>query len=67
MFSFYQTAGWAYLIFGGLFYFASVFNSLRCLVLCAITDPGILPKIPSSDVNYNRSYHVAYRDIDEIH
>jgi palmitoyltransferase ZDHHC9/14/18 len=65
-FTFYQTAGVAYLIIGGLFYFASVFNSLRCLVLCAITDPGILPKIPSSDVNYNRNYHVAYRDIDEI-
>ena len=66
MFRFYQTAGAWTLIVEGIIYLASVTNSLRCLVLCAITDPGIIPKIASKDINYNRTYGVVYRDIDEI-
>ena len=49
-----------------ILYLASLANVLRTLFLTAFTDPGIIPKIRSSEINYNRTYSVAYRSPDEI-
>ena len=43
-----------------LLYFASLFNVLRILYLCASVEPGIVPKLPSKIINYDRPYKVAY-------
>ena len=42
-------------------YFISLFNVLRCLLLCASIEPGIILKIKSELINYERPYKVTYR------
>ena len=46
--------------FLALFYFISLANVLRVLYLCASVEPGILPKLSSKVINYDRPYKVAY-------
>ena len=67
--TFYRTygiAGWWGTVLLGLPYLASLLNVLRNLYLCAMTEPGIIPKVRSQEINYNKTYFVAYRSADEI-
>ena len=48
-----------------LFYMASLVNTLRILFMCAMVEPGIIPKIRSKTVPYQKAIKVAYRDVDE--
>mmetsp|Transcript_32708 Transcript_32708/g.43148 ORF Transcript_32708/g.43148 Transcript_32708/m.43148 type:complete len:243 (+) Transcript_32708:153-881(+) len=52
--------------FGGLMiiilYIASILSVLRCLFLCATTEPGIIPPVKSGVINYKRAYSSVYRD-----
>ena len=67
--TFYRTygiAGWYGTVLLGLPYLASLLNVLRNLYLCAMTEPGIIPKVRSQEINYNKTYFVAYRSADEI-
>jgi hypothetical protein len=34
--------------------------TLRKFMLCTYSDPGVIPKIRSSKIDYNKSYHVQY-------
>jgi len=46
-------------------YFASLANNLRVLYMCAAVEPGIIPKIRSKAVNYQRQYQVTYREAED--
>ena len=35
------------------------------LYLCSSTEPGIIPKIRSKSVNYQKPYKVTYQDADD--
>ena len=40
----------------------SLINDMRVLYLCATVEPGIIPKIRSKALNYQRPYKVTYRE-----
>ena len=61
----FELASWIGGSFIFLLYGASLFNSLRFLYNCATIEPGIIPKIRSKSVNYQRGYKVAYREEEE--
>ena len=44
----------------------SFINVLRVLYLCSRTEPGIIPKLRSKQINYNKKYHVTYKAPEEI-
>ena len=58
--------GWYGTFLLGFPYLASMANTLRNLLNVALTDPGIIPKIRSENINYNRTYQVDYRETDEL-
>ena len=49
-----------------ILYFISFANVLRCLYLCSRVEPGILPRVKSKVINYERMYKVIYREDIEI-
>ena len=55
-------AGWI----GGTFVFlleaSSLFVTIRTLYMCATVEPGIIPKIRSKAINYQKTYLVEYRN-----
>ena len=57
--------GWAGGVFICLAEAASLYITIRSLYLCATVEPGIIPKIRSKTVNYQKTYKVAYREADE--
>ena len=59
-------AGWVGGAFIALFYLGSFLNTMRMLYLCATVEPGIIPKIRTKSVNYQRTYKVSYRDEDDL-
>ena len=50
----YALTGWVGCWFLGIAYFISTFNTLRVLHLCSSTEPGIIPKIRSKEIAYNK-------------
>lgn len=66
IFSCHAIGGWYGTFFLGIPYLMSCANTLRILLNVALTDPGIIPKIRSSSINYNRNYSVSYREKDEL-
>ena len=44
----------------------SFINVLRVLYLCSRTEPGIIPKLRSKQINYNKKYHVTYKTPEEV-
>ena len=44
----------------------SFINVLRVLYLCSRTEPGIIPKLRSKQINYNKKYNVTYKTPEEI-
>ena len=42
-----------------------MFLSLRALYKCSTVEPGIIPKIRSKAINYQRTYRVTYLDGDD--
>lgn len=54
--------GWAGGIFICIVEAVSLFAAMRALYLCATVEPGIIPKIRSKIVNYQRTYRVTYRE-----
>ena len=62
----FDLAGWigGALIF--LLYWVSFINMCRMLHLCSTVEPGIIPKIRSKELNYQRAYKVMYRTPEEI-
>ena len=47
-------------------YTVSFFNTLRILFLCSRTEPGIIPKIRSKQIEYNKTYQVTYKTPDKV-
>ena len=62
----YGIGGWAGSVFLGIPYFLSAFNTIRLVMKVALTDPGILPKLKSSQINYNKTHSVMYRKAEEL-
>ena len=62
----YSLLGWVFGIFFDLFYLVSFLNTLRILYLCSRTEPGIIPKIRSKQIDYNKQYRVTYKTPDTI-
>lgn len=48
-------------VFIDLLYVLSLLNLLRIHHLCRNTEPGILPRIRSKKIDYNKTYNVKYR------
>ena len=44
----------------------SFVNVLRVLYLCSRTEPGIIPKLRSKQINYNKKYRVTYKTPEEV-
>jgi hypothetical protein len=40
-------------------------NTIRMFVLCTYTEPGIIPRVRSSKIDYNKTHYVSYRTGDE--
>lgn len=57
--------GWIGGILLDLVVFASLTNVLRCIYLCSKVEPGIIPKVRSNSIDYQRPYKVTYRDQNE--
>lgn len=55
-------AGWGLGLLLIVLYALSLSNVLRCLYLCLTVEPGVIPRIPSDIINYDRLYKVTYRD-----
>jgi len=66
IFTCYGIGGWAGSVFIGIPYFLSIFNTLRLVVMVAVTEPGIIPKLKSPEINYNKSHNVFYRKKEEL-
>lgn len=47
-------------IFVEILYIALVLNTIRIFMLCSYTEPGIIPKIRSSKIDYNKTHYVRY-------
>jgi hypothetical protein len=47
-----------------LFYTLGLVNSVRLLVKVAFTDPGIIPRVKNSAIDYEKKYKVRYRERD---
>ena len=60
----WSLTGWIGCWFLGAVYLVSVVNTIRILFLCAMTEPGIIPKIRSKEINYNQAYTVKYKEAD---
>ena len=56
----FMLLGWIGGTFLALLYLVSLANVLRILYQCASIEPGILPKLSSKIINYDRPYKVAY-------
>ena len=41
-------------------------NAGRLFVLATITEPGILPRVISPEIDYSKSYNVEYLDPDAV-
>ena len=66
IFTCYGIGGLYGTFFLGIPYLISLCNSLRVLINVTQTDPGIIPKLRSQNINYNRNYSVAYREANEL-
>lgn len=62
----YSLLGWIGGTFFLIFYLVSFINTLRILYLCSRTEPGIIPKIRSKQIEYNKQYRVTYKSPDKI-
>ena len=62
----WSLVGWVACWFLGAFYLVSMINALRILILCSTTEPGIIPKIRSKEINYNLLYRVKYKEPDQL-
>lgn len=47
-------------------YLVSFVNLLRIHHLCRVTEPGILPRIRSKRIDYNKTYYCKYRSPGDI-
>ena len=45
---------------------ATLFNTLRVQYLCAVTEPGIIPRVQSSKINYDIPYRVQYKSPEKV-
>ena len=50
----------------GLVELAFVLNAVRLLILATYTEPGIIPRITSNKIDYNRTHYVEYKSMEEI-
>ena len=66
IFTTYGIGGWIGSVFLGIPYLISMVNSIRLVMQVALTDPGIIPKLKSSEINYNKTYNVLYRNTEEL-
>ena len=62
----YSLAGWYGAIIIGLVELAFVINAVRLFILATYTEPGIIPRIPSSKIDYSRTHYVEYKTMEEI-
>ena len=62
----YKALGLAWGTVFGIFYMISFVNVLRVLYLCSRTEPGIIPKLRSKQINYNKKYRVTYKTPEEV-
>ena len=53
--------GWWLEIFVGIPYLLNLLNVLRLAWKVCFTDPGILPKVQNTLINYDNWYVVSYR------
>lgn len=44
----------------GLLYLPFVINTLRLYILCSYTEPGIIPRVRSNKIDYNKTHFVQY-------
>lgn len=61
----FDMAGWIGGTFVCFIELSSLIVTLRTLYKCATVEPGIIPKIKSKAVNYQKTYKVTYRSDDE--
>ena len=52
--------------FVAVIYLVSLINTVRIHHLCRSTEPGILPRIRSKKIDYNKTYHVRYRKKEKV-
>ena len=48
----------------GIVYTISLVNSVRLIVKVAFTDPGIIPRVQNSAIDYEQVYKVSFRERD---
>jgi len=61
----HTVGGIAGIIILDLIFLLPLVNSLRMFMLCTYTEPGIIPKVRSTKIDYNKTHYVAYRNGDE--
>ena len=62
----FKALGWGWGTLFGIFYMTSFVNVLRVLYLCSRTEPGIIPKLRSKQINYNKKYRVTYKTPEQV-
>ena len=50
----------------GILWAATFINTLRILYLCATTEPGIIPRVKSNEIDYDVPYRVTYKSPEKI-
>ena len=63
----YGIGEWVGVIFLGIVECLPLANTLRMFILCSYTEPGVIPKVRSDKIDYNKSHYVAYRNPAEAH
>ena len=61
-FSLFGVYGWLFLIL----WTATFINTLRVLYLCAVTEPGIIPRVQSRKINYDIPHRVQYKSPEKV-
>lgn len=57
----YEIGGWVAIVFLNIPYLLPVLNTLRFFMLCTYTEPGVIPKVRSAKIDYNKTHYVSYR------
>lgn len=61
----YSIGGWWGLPFIDILFLVPLVNTLRLYLMCSYTEPGIIPRVRSTKIDYNKTHYVAYRIGDE--
>lgn len=49
----------------GLAFLLPLVNTIRMFTACTYTEPGIIPRVRSAKIDYNKTHYVAYRQPEE--